>query len=313
MFIARMPQLGHGWTSRFATLPPTMLSPGFGRSSSRRALGCLLAGGCASFAWAFPPAPFYTVFGDVRDEYGTLIHPEGAAVILSADGKEILRQALLDGSRGYNYQLRLRIDLQRPGTAAYSSQALGVGTSYLLSVSVDGLTYLPIEMATPPSTGNPAGRTRIDLTLGIDSDGDGLPDAWEEAQLYHAGILPGPDGWDLSQITADGDFDGDGLTNRQEYIGGTYATDNESFLWLDIAEVLPTSVRLDYYAFYGRLYVLESSTDLVTWTIVPTTTVEPGDNPDATPQPFVRATTTGVSSLYIEPAAEGTLYRLIAK
>ncbi|MDP0499965.1 MAG: hypothetical protein Q7P63_07670 [Verrucomicrobiota bacterium JB022] len=262
---------------------------------------------------AFPPAPYYTVFGDVRDEFGTLLHPEGASVILSAGGKEVLRQSLLDfDNRGFNYQVRLRIDLQRAGTTPYSSLALGIGTTYTLSVSIGGIVYLPIEMSTPPQTGNPAGRTRLNLTLGVDSDGDGLPDAWEEAQLFHAGIPAGEDGWDLSLLDAKGDFDRDGLSNYQEYVSGTYATDSESYLWLDIAEVLPESVRLDFYAFYGRIYVLQSSRDMENWTVVPLLTTDPEEDPEATPNAFLRANSTGVTSLYVPHAEDGTFYRLIA-
>lgn len=49
-----------------------------------------------------------------------------------------------------------------------------------------------------------------------DTDSDGLPDTWE---LQYFG--------DLNQ-TADGDFDGDGLTNLQEYQGGTDPTEAPS-------------------------------------------------------------------------------------
>jgi hypothetical protein len=50
----------------------------------------------------------------------------------------------------------------------------------------------------------------IKLEPGADTDGDGLPDAWE---LEHFGDL----------VTADGtsDYDGDGATDLQEYLAGT--------------------------------------------------------------------------------------------
>lgn len=287
---------------------------GRGRCSLCALLFLIALGGVWNTASGFPPAPFYTVFGDVRDEFGALIYPEGAAVILSSGGREVLRQSLLDGTeRGYNYQVRLRMDLQRAGTEAYSSLALGIGTTYTLSVTVDGLTYLPIEMSTPPQAGSPGGRTRINLTLGIDSDGDGLPDAWEEAQLFHSGIPPGPDGWDLSLLDGDGDFDGDGQLNRQEYISGTYATDAESQLMLEVRDVLPTSACLEFYAFYGRIYVLYSSTDLVTWVPVSLLTSNPEEDPAATASPYLRAVETGVIQIYVPHAEQGVYYRLTAR
>jgi hypothetical protein len=265
-----------------------------------------------SIVSAFPPAPYYTVFGDVRDASGTLLHPEGASIIVKANGRELQRQSLLDGSNlGFNYVLRLRLEMQRPGTDSYSSLALGLGTTFTLEVSVDGLVYLPIEMSTPPQTGNPAERIRIDLTLGVDTDGDGLPDAWEESQLYRAGILPDENGWNLALLHPDGDFDNDGFTDRQEYISGTYAVDRSSFLWLKVAEVSESANGFDFYAIFGRLYILQSSTDMVNWHLEPIATENPeisGDFPD---MPFLRATGTGVTRIYASRAEPTTIYRLI--
>jgi hypothetical protein len=51
--------------------------------------------------------------------------------------------------------------------------------------------------------------TSAPAALLIDSDGDGLPDSWE---LAHFGNL---------NQTATGDFDGDGVSNLQEYLDGT--------------------------------------------------------------------------------------------
>lgn len=66
-----------------------------------------------------------------------------------------------------------------------------------------------------------------------DTDGDGMPDGWEivnelwESDLGWAGNAEGNNG-------ADGDMDSDGLTNMEEYLGGTSAcridTDNDGLL-----------------------------------------------------------------------------------
>jgi len=56
-----------------------------------------------------------------------------------------------------------------------------------------------------------------DAALMIDSDGDGMPDSWE--LTYFA---------NLSQ-TATGDFDGDGVSNFDEYFQGTAPSNNASF------------------------------------------------------------------------------------
>jgi hypothetical protein len=263
---------------------------------------------------AFPPAPYYTVFGDVRDQYGVLIPAEGAAVIVYKGGNEIMRQSLVAAEgTDFNYQLRLRIDMLRASTTTYSSVALTSGTVYTLAVSIGSQLYYPIEMATAPVIGNASVRRRLNLTLGVDADGDGLPDAWEEAQLYHGGYLPGDDGWDLSLIDREGDFDRDGVSNWSEYLAGTYAMDSDSVLSLSIKEKLATSARLEFYAFYGKSYKLESTTDLKTWTAVPFSLGDPAAPDAAAAQSSLTSTVTAVISIYAEASAPSTYYRLIAR
>jgi hypothetical protein len=63
-----------------------------------------------------------------------------------------------------------------------------------------------------------------------DSDGDGLPDAWE---LEHFGSLA---------QTASGDPDGDGFTNEQEYLAGT---DPLNGLVIEIVGEGPVTLRFD--------------------------------------------------------------------
>lgn len=263
---------------------------------------------------AFPPAPYYTIYGDVRDQYGILIPAASAAVVVYKDTKEVMRQELVasEGS-DFNYQLRLRIDMLRSSTTTYSSIALSSGMIYTVAVSIGSQLYYPIEMATAPMIGSASARRRLDLTLGIDADGDGLPDAWEEAQLYHGGYLPGENGWDLSLIDKNGDFDKDGVSNGTEYVAGTYATDITSVLSLSIKELLATSARLEFYAFYGKSYTLESSTDLKTWVPVPFFLSDPTAPEAPAAQASLTSTVTNVISIYADASAQSTYYRLIAR
>ena len=45
----------------------------------------------ASSSQAFPPAPYYTLYGMVRDQVGQMVTAEGAEVILLKGGVEIGR------------------------------------------------------------------------------------------------------------------------------------------------------------------------------------------------------------------------------
>jgi len=257
--------------------------------------------------WGFPPAPFYTIYGDVRDQYGLLLPAGTGSVVMSQGTKEIFRQPFTAVSgQDYNYQARVRMDMLRVATASYSSSAVTAGSAYTLSIEIGGTYYFPIEMRTPPTVGNPADRRRLDLTLGVDSDGDGLPDAWEESQLYQAGFLPDENGWDLSLLDRDGDFDKDGISNYNEYLAGTYATDRNSKLGLSIKEKLVDTVRLEFYGFYGKTYLLEATTDLVNWSSVPFSV----NAQDAVAQSSLVATTSGITSIYSAATAAGTYYRL---
>jgi hypothetical protein len=112
----------------------------------------------------------------------------------------------------------------------------------------------------------------LDLTLGEDLDNDGLPDAWEQWQLFQAGKLPGEDGkWPLNLLNKDGDFDGDGQSNYMEYLAGTFAGDAAERFDVTIKSKAADSVRFEFFAITGKTYTLERTTDLKTWTTVPFT------------------------------------------
>lgn len=74
---------------------------------------------------AFPPAPYYTLYGTVRDQVGQTLTAQGAVLILLKGGVEVARAPinsalLLD----QNYELNIRIDQNRSGTTFYSDKAI---------------------------------------------------------------------------------------------------------------------------------------------------------------------------------------------
>lgn len=264
---------------------------------------------------AFPPAPYHTLFGNVRDQYGMLLPSSGTVVRTFSGSSELASQPLFDVPSGnYNYQIRVRMDMARPDTDSYHPEVLDTNAALNLKVAMGGRTYVPIEMNSPTAVGEPSARRRLDLTLGVDSDGDGLPDAWEESQLYQAGVPAGPTGWDLSKLDRDGDHDGDGFSNWHEYLSGTYALDATSVLDLKIIEKTASSARLEFYSFYGKGYTLESSADLQVWTPVSFTLVPPAAaGASGASQTSLTATTTGLTSLYVATTDSTFHYRLLAR
>lgn len=88
-----------------------------------------------------------------------------------------------------------------------------------------------------------------------DTDGDGMPDAWELLN----GLNPAVNDAGL-------DSDGDGVSNLNEYIAGTNPQDPSSVF--RTAQLQPDG-SLYWQSVPGRNYTVEQSSDLSTWTPVP--------------------------------------------
>jgi hypothetical protein len=94
-----------------------------------------------------------------------------------------------------------------------------------------------------------------------DLDGDGIQDAWA---MQHFGISPLLPGTGTNNL--DGDWDGDGLSNRNEFLLGTDPNDPSSCLLiqLELAGQGGVIVHFPYLPDYS--YHISTSDDLVNWT-----------------------------------------------
>jgi hypothetical protein len=261
----------------------------------------------ASSSQAFPPAPYYTLYGVVRDQVGQTVTAEGAEVILLKGGVEVGRTPINSTLIDQNYELQMRLDQNRSGTTFYTDKAVAAGGLFSLVVSMNGALFYPIEVAGNLTAGKGGERVKLDLTLGEDKDKDGLPDVWEAWQLYQAGLSPDENGnWNLALIDRNGDFDQDGQNNLLEYLAGTFAGDATETFGLTIKEKLAQHVRLEFYAITGKVYTIESTLDLKTWTRVPFAVGAPGTGNNAH-----QATDVGVVSAFTAPRASvAEFYRL---
>ena len=208
---------------------------------------------------SFPPAPHHRIFGTVRDEFGYPLNAGPAIVYLETEAGIASYGSVVHGIAGdRNYQLSIPMDAGRT-LERYQPTAQRPWVGFKLWVQIGETVYLPIEMRGELSQlGKPSESTRIDLTLGEDSDGDGLPDAWELAN-----------GGSLDALAPGEDGDGDGLSNLDEYLAGTHASDKENVLDLAIEDISGGSPRLSFTATRGRTYQLQGSADLSQWQAIP--------------------------------------------
>ena len=94
---------------------------------------------------------------------------------------------------------------------------------------------------------------RVSLTGVSDTDGDGLPDGWETQNGLNPTNAIGLDG-------ANGDPDGDGFTNLQEFLAGTDPQDASSLL--AITDIAGTGRLITWQSIPGRNYQVLSTTNV---------------------------------------------------
>ena len=222
---------------------------------------------------AFPPAPHHEIYGVVRDERGNPL-TRAATLILNGSAGELMR-GLLDPTiaPGINYSLKVPMD---SGTLQqlYRPTAMQPTMPFTIRVQIGNVSYVPFEITSSVKLGEPAGKTRLDLTLGEDRDGDGMADAWEEdliAANQSDGVIS------LADINPDDDLDGDGVSNLGEYVAGTYAFQQSDRVNIEIVSVEDGIAHLRFLAITGRTYQLETSSDSKTYNPLSFTT-EPDSN-----------------------------------
>lgn len=252
---------------------------------------------------AFPPAPYHEIYGTIRDSKGNPLSAD-AIVILNSAEREISRTIRDPGiAPGINYALKISMDAQST-PILFEPTAMSPSMPFTMSVQIGSQSYVPIEIqGSAKLLGEPGKRTRLDLTLGIDSDGDGLPDNWEEdliASRSDDNIET------LTDVRPGDDSDGDGLSNYQEYIAGTYAFDRSDALVLEWVSIGDEVGAFKFLAITGRAYSLQVSDTDGSFGTIPFS-LEPGGEPRSS---FV-ASEVRLQELYISlPEPPQKLFRL---
>ena len=177
-------------------------------------------------------------------------------------------------------QTPIAIEVPAGGTAVFSAAANGslpltfrwrkgttVVTNMILNQNVAFYTLNNVQAAAAGTYAivvtNVAGATPVSasvtLTVLPDTDSDGIPDNWETQFGLNAGVA----------ADADQDSDGDGVTNRAEYIAGTDPKDASSYLRVESIEGIGDRVQLEFLAVSNRTYSVQYRTDLSSaWSIL---------------------------------------------
>jgi len=216
----------------------------------------------APLAQAYPPAPNVLIYGLVKDQYGTpLANTSDQVILQTTAGVQVVGNIQPGLAVGVNYSVSVPMDAGTiPGLSTPTSQL--PGNQYKLYVLVGTTTNLPIEMTDSYLVlGQPASQTRQNLTLGVDANGDGIPDSWETAFLAEIGVnIP------LSSINPNKDYTGDGRTLKQEYLLGNYPFNPAGNFNVQLVSQSAGSVVLAFTTMTGRTYTVSGSSDLQNWT-----------------------------------------------
>jgi hypothetical protein len=270
--------------------------------------GLVVLGHCPT-ALAFPPAPYHLVYGLVRDRYGAPLTSAQVQIVLITPSGSACATSILPGfAPGINYQLKIPMDAGQT-MDLWQPNALLATSTFKMVVVIAGVTNIPIEMTGGFATiGQPGQSSRVDLTLGVVANGDGLPDAWEYAFMALIGTnVP------LSSLNANSVLTPDGRTLRQQYVLGTYPFDPGDTLNITFIGIYYNSPVLRFPTVAGRSYTVQSSSDLKNWSAVPFNL--PGDTLGVSYRSYYYAPSVAPVQVYVAPPAssKAQFYRVLVQ
>lgn len=209
------------------------------------------------------PQPMCVFYGRAKDEYGWP-YTGGAEVQLKI-GTNVYASHTVRGSisPGINFALYVHLD-DGSDEDAYAHHALETGDIVDIVVVTSAGEQSILEAAQIPPVGSAGQIILFPITTGTDSDGDGIPDEWEQ-WIVNNTSNPAIQG--VADVTGSQDEDGDGFSNMQEYIAGTIPTLDYDYFFADqLDEVVNGRLVLQFLSVPGKKYKLLGSSNLASGT-----------------------------------------------
>lgn len=191
---------------------------------------------------------------DGSQEHWVRGFPEGEVILEPGDlnGLPVIGSVTVT-----QWKCDIAASVTQPGANYYAIQVKVGSTLPLGQVVFDEDWLLRDAAGTAQGTTNDVGQAMSEIaefvghdwsvTVHADTDGDGIPDYWEEAR----GLSP------TNAADALLDSDGDNVLNRDEYVANTLPKDSGSFLAVDEFPAGNPCV-VTFFGFANRLYTLES-------------------------------------------------------
>ena len=219
-------------------------------------IGVVLLTILAAVVQAGVPLPAVSYYGALRDPYG-FPYTDSAEIWLMRGTNEVVRYKI-EGVRapGVNYQMDVMID--NGEGSRYIPQAVRSGEELEVFARYNGamLQISPTNNLIVPAAGE---TLLLNFSSGTDSDGDGLPDEWEQMLIENSGGAL----TSLEDVTPDGDFDHDGASNLTEFRSGTFPfLANDRLALDDLKKTAGGKLEFKFFAVAGFSYKIESIDDL---------------------------------------------------
>lgn len=150
----------------------------------------------------------------------------------------------IEPGRTYNVTNQLAVD---PNAYVWTTDRTGAD---LIANGIEVVLNAPVT-----SMGQAQYLRLVDVNVWVDTDHDGMPDAWETANSFN------PD----SSLDAQLDADGDGQSNLAEFLAGTAPRDASSRLAIASLTRTPGTVTVSWSSVPGKSYVIQACDDLSSW------------------------------------------------